>query len=238
MGEPPPGGVVVVPPPHEWRLERPTVSSYWPAKGKAGSRVVIHGENFAPDMQVMYGPELVRAAKVDPDRIMFEVPRNGSSATIVLKRGGRDLIVGNFEVTDFDADAEAKRDEAQREAAARQAWAAERFHAEHDAKAREAAFERQWQEMDTTREQRRAQRLQEIRAKWQAAFLSDPDTQSELTLHARRVAELGRLRDIAGETGNEKLGVRVSIALARENDRHDRRMAALKSSFDTHGGER
>jgi hypothetical protein len=28
-----------------WRLDRPMVSSYWPLKGKVGSRIVIHGRN-------------------------------------------------------------------------------------------------------------------------------------------------------------------------------------------------
>jgi len=95
-----------------------------------------------------------------------------------------------------------------------------------------------WQQRDTDRESRRAARAAEIRAKFQAAFLADPDTQSELTLHAERVAELARAKDVAQVTANSKLGVRIDVATARENDRHDQRMTALQTAFNARGGAR
>jgi len=220
----------------EWKLERPTVSSYWPAKGKAGTRVVIRGRNFAPDTQVMWGPDPVAAAKVKDDFIEFQVPPTATSATILLKARGRDLIVGNYEVANYDADAEARRIAAEREAAAQQAWAAQQARYAKDEAARRAAMEQHWQEMEANREQRREQRLQEIRAKWQAAFLADADTQDELTLHAQRVAELTRAKDVATVSNNQKLGVRIDVALAKENDRHEQRMAALQTAFSSRGG--
>lgn len=233
---PPRGGF---PPPHEWhRLERPTVSSYWPPKGKAGSRVIVRGDNFATDTRVFYGPDEVRAAKVSPDRIVFEIPPNAASATIILKGGGRDLIVGNFEVANYDAEAEARRIEAERQAAAQAAWARQQaaYAAAKDAAARQAAMEQHWAELAANREQRREQRLEEIRAKWQAAFLQDQDTQAELQLHAERVADLTRAKDVATVTNNQKLGIRIDVALAKENDRHDQRMGALQSAFSMRGG--
>ena len=245
---PPPTGTMPPPPPpgdmdrdhrgdhHEWKLERPTVSSYWPAKGKAGTRVVIRGRNFAPDTKVMWGPDEVRAARISDDKIEFEVPPTATSATILLRARGRDLIVGNYEVANYDADAEAKRIAAEREAAAQQAWAAQQARYAKDEAARRSAMEQHWQELDANREQRREQRLQEIRAKWQAAFLGDPDTQDELTLHAQRVAELTRAKDVATVANNQKLGVRIDVALAKENDRHEQRMAALQTAFSSRGG--
>ncbi|MFT3698984.1 MAG: IPT/TIG domain-containing protein [Kofleriaceae bacterium] len=227
------------PPPHEWHhIERPTVSSYWPPKGKAGSRVVVRGENFANDTRVFYGPDEVRAAKVGPDRIQFEIPANAASATIILKGGGRDLIVGNFEVANYDAEAEARRIEAERQAAAQAAWAKQQaaYAAAKDAAARQAAMEQHWQELAANREQRREQRLEEIRAKWQAAFLADADTQAELQLHAERVADLTRAKDVATVTNNQKLGIRIDVALAKENDRHEQRMSSLQAAFSTRGG--
>jgi hypothetical protein len=237
---PPPASVPPhenIPPHHEWHLDRPTVSSYWPEKGKVGARVVIHGKNFPSDTQVMWGPTTVTAAKVEPEKIVFEVPSGAQSATILLKVGhGHDLVVGNFQVADFDADAEAKRIEAQRVAAAQAAWAASQARFAHDEAAREAALEAEYQQREADRESRRAQRMEEIRHKWQAAFLADPDTQSELTLHAQRVADLARAKDLAGVTANSKLGVRIDVATQRENDRHDQRMAALKTAFEARGG--
>ena len=235
---PPPNGNTGIVPPHHWTIERPTVSSYWPDKGKAGQRVVIRGRNFAPDTRVMWGPDEVRAARVSNDRIELAVPANAVSATIILKGGGRgrDLIVGNFEVANFDYEAEQRRIDAEREAAAKAAWAAQQAKYAKDAAARQAALEARWQEMEANREQRREQRIQEIRAKWQAAFLNDPDTQSELTLHAERVADLTRAKDVASVKGNQALGVRIDVALSREGDRHDQRMASLQTAFSTRGG--
>jgi hypothetical protein len=231
---PPPGNV---PPPHEWHLDRPTVSSYWPTKGKAGSRVVIHGKNFPADAQIMWGPDPVMGAKVESEKIVFEVPTGAQSATILIKRDhGHDLVVGNFEVADFDADAAARTAAAQRLAAAQAAWAQSQGQLARDQAARQAALDAQYQQRETDRQQRRASRLAEIRQQWQAAFLADPDTQSELTLHAQRVAELQRAKDLAGVSANSKLGVRIDVATQRENDRHEQRMAALKSAFEARGG--
>ncbi|HEY3801708.1 MAG TPA: IPT/TIG domain-containing protein [Kofleriaceae bacterium] len=234
VGGPPPTNV---PPPHEWHLDRPVVSSYWPTKGKVGTRVVIHGKNFPADAQIAWGPTAVMGAKVEPERIVFQVPPGAQSATILIKRDhGHDLVVGNFEVADFDADADAKAAAARRMAAAQAAWAQSQGQLAKDQAARQAALETQYQQRDADREQRRTARLAEIRQKWQAAFLADPDTQAELTLHAQRVAELARAKDLAGVSANSKLGVRIDVATQRENDRHDQRMAALKTAFDARGG--
>lgn len=234
--QPPPHNTGIVPP-RRWKLDRPTVSSYWPDKGKGGSRVVIRGRNFAPETRVMWGPDEVRSAKVRNDEIEFRVPNNATSATIILKgAGGRDLIVGNYEVANYDADADARRIAAERQAAAQAAWTASQAKMAHDAAARQAALDARWNELDSNREQRRERRMQQIRAKWQAAFLGDPDTQDELTLHAERVADLTRAKDVAAVTNNQKLGIRIDIALSKENDRHDRRMAALQTGFSAKGG--
>lgn len=221
---------------HEWKLDRPTVGSFWPAKGKVGTRVVIRGRNFTPDTKVMWGPDEVRAARVSDDKIEFQVPPNATSATIILKSHGRDLIVGNYEVANYDAQAEEQRIAAERQAAAQAAWSAQQAKYAKDEAARRSAMEQHWQEMEANREQRREQRLQEIRAKWQAAFLADQDTQDELTLHAQRVAELTRAKDVATVANNQKLGVRIDVALAKENDRHEQRMSALQTAFSSRGG--
>jgi hypothetical protein len=234
---PPPPPMAEIPPPHEWHFDRPEVSSYWPAKGKAGTRVVIRGENFPPDTQVMWGPDPVAAAKIEPNKIVFEVPPAAQSATILLKRGGnRDLIVGNFEVAAYDALAEERALEAERMAAAQAAWQATQARLAKDEAARQAQIDAEWAQMEANREQRRAARIAEIRAQWNAAFLADPDTQAELALHARRVAELERAKDVASVTANTKLGVRIDVATARENDRHAQRMAALQTAFNARGG--
>jgi IPT/TIG domain/WXXGXW repeat (2 copies) len=232
---PPPGPPM--PPPHEWHLDRPTVSSYWPTKGRVGTRVVIHGNNFPADAQIAWGPTAVMGAKVEPDKIVFDVPAGAQSATILIKRDhGHDLVVGNFEVADFDADAEAKALAAQRLAAAQASWAQSQAALARDQAARQAALDAQYQQREADREQRRAARLEALRQQWQAAFLADPDTQAELTLHAQRIAELARAKDLAGVTANSKLGIRIDVATQRENDRHDQRMAALKAAFDARGG--
>jgi hypothetical protein len=245
---PPPGPPVGGPPPppgdpgmhehHEWHFDKPMVSSYWPTKGKPGRKVVIKGANFPPDAMVMWSGTQIAGAKVTPNEIVFEVPAGATSGEIFLKRAhGRDLPVGQFEVAaGYDPDADYKRQEGERQKAAEAAWAAHQKDLAKDRAARENAWKQKWQEMDGNRETRRHQREEEIRAKWDAAFLADADTQAELALHGERVATLARAASIAEVNANTKLGVRIQVAEGRENDRHEQRMAALKAGFSAKGG--
>ncbi|HET9625337.1 MAG TPA: IPT/TIG domain-containing protein [Kofleriaceae bacterium] len=237
VGAPPPSEPVGGPPPggfrhrRDWKLELPTVSSYWPTKGKVGSRIVIHGVNFPPDASVVWNGQQVNGAKITPDRVVVIVPPGATTGTIALRTSRRDVYVGNFEVADFDAAAEAARqaDEARQRAEAE--WAGRQREIARDRAARQAAFERRRQEWLDNREQRREERLREIRRRWDAAFLASPDTQAELTLHAQRVAELARMKDIAELNDNGKLVVRVGVLSTREDARHSERMAELQAAF-------
>jgi hypothetical protein len=222
----------------EWRLDRPTVSNYWPSKGKVGSRVRIHGKNFPADAAIVWGADVIKGAKVTPDEITFDVPPTAASGTIAIRRDhGRDLVVGPFEVAaSYDAAAEEKRLDDERRKAAEAEWAAREKTLAKDRAARQAAWEQHERDREANREQRRAERVAAIRAKWQAAFLADADTQGELTLHGQRVAELARMKDVAEINGNAKLSVRVGVLTTRENDRHDQRMQALQTSFGAKGG--
>jgi hypothetical protein len=216
----------------EWKLDRPVVSSYWPVKGKLGSRIVIRGRNFPDDTMVTWNGKQITGAKVEPERIVMVVPPGATSGMLALRTGGhRELTVGNFEVANYDAEAEARRIADEERRRAEQAWAERQKQLAKDRAARLAAIEQHHRELDETREQRRAEREREIRAKWEAAFLADPDTQAELTLHAQRTAELARMREVAELSGNGKLVVRIGIAQSREDDRHKARMTALHDSF-------
>jgi hypothetical protein len=247
---PPPGAAVAPPPPppggpgpvvrdhREWKFDRPIVSSYWPAKGKPGRKVVIKGENFPPEAMVVFAGAEIKAAKVTPTEIVFDVPPGAASGEIVLKRPhGRDLPVGMFEVAaGYDPEAEAKKMDEERRKAAEAAWKDRQKSWAKDRAAREAAWHAHWTEMEGNREARREKREQEIRAKWDAAFLADADTQAELALHAQRIAQLTQAASIAEVNANEKLGVRIQVATQRENDRHEQRMAALKAGFGAKAG--
>ncbi|NVB82168.1 MAG: BcpO-related WXXGXW repeat protein, partial [Kofleriaceae bacterium] len=227
-----------LPPRHEWKLERPVVSSYWPIKGKTGTKVVIRGKNFPKDASVVFAGQPVNGAKVNANQIVFVIPANATTGAISLRAGGRrELAVGNFEVAAaFDPIAEQKRLEEERQKAAQAAWEARQAKLAKDRAAREAAMRQREQEREATRDQRRAQRIAELAAKWQRAFLADEDTQDELTLHAQRIADIERMREIADLTANAKLAVRIEVALSRETMRHDQRMVALESSFKARGG--
>jgi len=233
VGTNPPGPPPMGRPHHEWRLDRPVVSSYWPSKGKIGTRIVIRGRNFPADTQVLFGGQPIMAAKIKPDTIMFQVPTGVASGAIELKAGrGRPLAVGAFEIAAaFDPVAEQKRLEEERRKAAEAAWAARQRELAKDRAAREAEWQRRRAEREANREQRRAERIAQLQAKWERAFLADQDTQDELTLHAQRVAELERMAEIAELSSNGKLAVRVGVARTREDDRHEQRMVALKASF-------
>jgi hypothetical protein len=221
-----------------WKLERPVVSSYWPIKGKAGSRVVIRGKNFPKDAQVVFAGQPVPGAKVKDDQIVFVVPNGAASGAISLRAGGRrELAVGQFEVAaSYDPVAEQRRIEEEQRKAAEAAWAARQKQLAKDRAAREAALRQMLEERAATRERRRAERIAALQAKWQRAFLADADTQDELTLHAQRIAELTRARDVAELSANGKLVIRIEVAQSREDQRHQQRMAALEASFKARGG--
>jgi hypothetical protein len=242
-GEPPPGGPppggVIIEHRHHWTLDRPTVSSYWPLKGRVGSRIVIHGRNFPPDATVVWSGQPVRGARVTPDEIVVAVPPGAASGELNIRRGGgHDLFVGPFEVkADYDPEAEAKRLEAERLKRAQEEWAARQQALAKDRAAREAALAKYEADRVASREQRRRERIAAIQAKWaKQQFLADPDTQSELTLHAQRVAKLERLKELAEVDNNGKIAIRIDVALNNENDRHDQRMTALEAAFKAKGG--
>jgi hypothetical protein len=233
-GQPPPTGSM--PPPYrerQWRLERPTVSSYWPVKGKIGSRITIRGRNFPNDTAVLWGDQQINGAKVTANEIVVAVPPGATSGTIALRAGGRRaLVVGDYEVAaDYDAAAEAARQAEAARVKAERDWAERQRSLATDRAARQAAFERRRQERIETREQRRAAWLTSLRARWQAAFLADADTQDELTLHAQRSADLSRMREVAELSNNGRLVIRIGVAQSREDDRHAARMTALQDSF-------
>ncbi|MDV3257261.1 MAG: hypothetical protein LOX97_05670, partial [Sphingomonas sp.] len=62
------------PPRRHWKLERPVVSSYWPVKGKVGTRVVIKGRNFPKTTELVFAGQTLRGAGVG--RISISVPRD------------------------------------------------------------------------------------------------------------------------------------------------------------------
>jgi hypothetical protein len=234
---PPPG-----PPMHphtrrDWKIERPVVSSYWPAKGKAGTKVVIRGKNFPADAELLFAGQPVRGVKIKPEQIAFIVPANATTGAIELRAGGRRaLSVGSFEVAAaFDPVAEQKRIEEEQRKRAEAQWAERQKLLASNRAAREAALKQRMEEQQASREQRRAERVAALQAKWQREFLADADTQAELTLHAQRLAEITRMRDVAELTANGKLVVRIGIANDREEQRHDQRMAALQASFKIGG---
>lgn len=239
--EPGPGGPTPRPrPPREWRVERPAVSSYWPARGKAGTKVTIRGRNLPNDAMVLWSGNPLRAARVTEEQIVFEVPAGAISGAIGVRTNrGRELNVGGFEVVaSYDAEAEARRIEEERRRAAEAAWIERQKALAKDRAARERAWREREEERERTREQRRAERLAAMRARWDRAFLADQETQDELTMHAQRVAELVRMREVAEIVNNGKLVVRIQVAQAREEERHDGRMESLKASFSARGGVR
>ncbi|MBV8760379.1 MAG: IPT/TIG domain-containing protein [Deltaproteobacteria bacterium] len=241
---PPNGNPGVVPPTvrdhrHDWKLDRPTVSSYWPTKGKAGSKVVIHGMYFPAEASVLVNGKKLTGAVVAPTTIEFLIPGDVTgTADIAIDRGhGRPLQVGSFDVdAGFDWAAEQQRIDDDRRKHAEAEWSEQQKTWAKDRAAREAAFHQREQELEQTRDHRREKRMEEIRAKWNASFLADADTQDELTLHAQRLAELARMKDVASVSGDAKLGVRITVAQQKENDRHAQRMAALETAFKTKGG--
>ena len=234
---PPPRNTGPRPPRRDWKIERPIVSNYWPSKGKPGAKVVIRGRNLPKDATVLWGNTEVRGVKVTDTELRFIVPPDATSGLIAIRTGrGRPLAVGNFEVAaGFDAEADRKRLEDESRKRAEAEWASRQNKLAKDRAAREAAVKQRYEDRVAKREQRRADRLEEIRGKYARAFLADDNTQDELDLHAQRIAELERMTDIAEIRNDTKLAVRVEVLRTREDERHDQRMAALDAAFRAGG---
>ncbi len=223
-------------PRRDWKFERPVVSNYWPNKGKVGAKVVIRGKNFPKNASVLWAGKEIRGVKVTDEEMRFVVPNDATSGLIAVRAGGQTLLVGNFEVApDYDAEAERKRLEEEARKKAEAEWAARQKQLAKDRAAREKAVLDRWNERVSTREQRRAETLAQIRARYAAAFLASPETQDEMNLHAQRIAELVRMADVAEIKADTKLGVRVDMLREREEQRHEERMAALDAAFRAGG---
>lgn len=238
---PPPPGAPPPPPPsgdhrhHEWKIDRPVISGYWPAMGKPGVKVMIRGENFPADSQVMWNGAPVAGVAIGPGghEITFAIPRGAATGMLTLHTGrGRDLPVGQIEVgATADPNAEWKKMEDERRHRAEQAWAANAKEIAKDKAAREAMFKKWQDEQAASREERRARELADYQAKWDRAFLADAEVQAEMTLHAQRMADIERMRKLAEQINDQKIGVRIEVLATRENDRHGQRVVALKSTF-------
>jgi hypothetical protein len=213
-----------------WKSDRPVVSSYSPMKGEANTKVVIRGENFAPDTTVMWGPTAIGGAHVTSNEITFSVPKDAKSGTITLHHGHGDLAVGAFDVAHWDA-GEAKRADADRQHAAEATWKDRQKSLGKDRKDRDGELSKQEHDLETSRDQRREKEASEERAKWQAKELADPDIQAELALHSKRVADLERMDRLATARADGKLVVRIQVATTKENERHQQRMTTLQAAF-------
>jgi hypothetical protein len=213
--------------------ERPAVTSYWPAKGDVGTKVTIRGTSFGPNAIVIFGDTEVKPDQLTADRIVFTVPRGRKDATVAVRMPAlrRDLVVGTFEVTRFDAKAERERRDKERRKAAQEAWKKRQKELAKDRAERERLMREREAELARTRAERRAARQAELRAKWEAAFLVDSQTLSELALHAERKARLQRMLRLAEAGNHGELVVRINVLIGREDDRHDRRMGVLRASF-------
>jgi hypothetical protein len=91
---------------------------------------------------------------------------------------------------------------------------------------RQEARQERRQDRREWRDRRRAARRAFI-DKWGPIY-KQPVVRAELAIHARRMARLARMRTLATEAGKDKLVQQIDNTVAKENARHDKRMAALK----------
>jgi hypothetical protein len=89
---------------------------------------------------------------------------------------------------------------------------------------------RKWRALTATRLERR-ERHRAALMRQLGQRLSDPQVKAELKLHATRIAELARIQFLAENArqgaDRERLLSRVEKLVARENERHRKRLAAL-----------
>lgn len=212
-------------------MREPVVSDFGPRQGKAGATVVIRGQRLAGD--ILFGDQVVKATAGADGELTFVVPALTGTVQVALRRPGKpDLAVGSFE---FAAQAPPSRIEIRKrwKQQAEKEWLERRKQLARTVAERVAAMKAHEEEMARDREQRREQRLAQIRARWERAFLAGEDVQAELALHAERMARLDRMQRLAEANDSAALVIRIRIAIAQEDDRHDLRMKDLRAA---HGG--
>jgi flagellar biosynthesis GTPase FlhF len=240
---PPPGadGRITVPPPRRADRRGPpphrqstVVHDFSPHQGPVGTKVTIRGKRFAPDLTVLVGDRPVKPTRITDTEIELAVPRQHGNGLIVLRgiQGRRDLVVGTFEIARQPPPRDHyKRRMDERRERAKQRWAERRAALAQSEAERQRELERQEEELQRSREQRRRERAQALREKWEQDFLAQEEVRAEMALHAERMARLARMLRLAESIDQEKLVIRIEVATETENDRHERRMNALRAAF-------
>lgn len=83
---------------------------------------------------------------------------------------------------------------------------------------------------EAARQRRHQLRKSHINRRWGGATLRDAEAQSELKLHAERVAKLKRIRSLAmDKSKDDPLAKRAKDLLAKEEDRHEAHMKAIQA---------
>jgi len=76
---------------------------------------------------------------------------------------------------------------------------------------------------------RRQANRDRLRARW-GGLVALPAVADELRIHGERVARLQRIQELAQVEGKPAIAARAGATLARENARHERKMASLASA--------
>ncbi len=192
----------------------PTVLSYAPLTGPAGTTVTVVGRNFEAGTYVTYDGKLLAPSLITNRKLEFAIPAGASDGVISIRgpSARAATTVGAFDVVTpkpaptwgVNVNANAS-------------W--------------RVRFDSSERERVQSRRGRRANRAKQYQQRWRRAFLRDTKTQAELTLHARRIAKLERMKRIATARDNARLARRIDIAIKRENLRHDRKMTQLEQAF-------
>jgi hypothetical protein len=226
-----PGGGAT-PPGRPYRGPKPIVIDYWPREGAVGAEVTIQGRRFGPDLQVVFGGQVIPTNRRDANLLTFVVPRHRGSAVVSLRvNGWRDLPVGRFAVSNRNAQLERERLRERRRLAAQRWWQERQRRMARDAAAREAALRAEEARLEREREARRKKRAAELRRRWQERLLAQEDVRVELALHGERSARLERMQRLAEAGDYGSLAVRIRILMEYEDARHQQRMDDLKAAY-------
>jgi hypothetical protein len=85
------------------------------------------------------------------------------------------------------------------------------------------------------RAERRKHRIEQLRKMW-GDSLSVPAVREEIKMHARRMARLRRMKELAVEAKKTKVVERIDSLITKEEDRHKKHMETLKSQPAEPGG--
>lgn len=199
----------VRPTPVRPHVQLPSVTNFSPHAAQPGTTITIWGDNFARGTKVMLNGVALNPSSLTSNKITFVLPLGSNDGSLALVAPYRR---GTLAVGSLNV-----------------------VTPPPPRKGYNRYDDSGWTK---TRRSRRARSRSGILGHWNRSFLNSSAVKSELSLHAKRLAQLNRMSRLAKAQGMRGFTLRINVAIRKENARHSAKMSKLETQFRTSYGFR